>query len=82
MAVIGVLSGGQAELPVFPVLAKQLRLQGIYVGSRTHFEQMLKAIVRNRIKPAIDRVIPFSSAPDAFRALEEENFTGKICLKF
>ncbi len=82
VAVIGVLSGGQAELPVFPLLVKQLRMQGVYVGSRTHFEEMVDAIVQNGVRPRIDRVIPFASAPDAFQALADGDFTGKICLKF
>lgn len=82
VAVIGVLSGGQAELAVFPLLAKQLRMQGVYVGSRRHFEEMLDAIVQNNLRPVIDRVIPFASAPEAFQALADEEFTGKICLKF
>ncbi|MDA8111876.1 MAG: NAD(P)-dependent alcohol dehydrogenase [Nitrospiraceae bacterium] len=82
VAVIGVLTGGQAEIPVFPLLSKQLRLQGVYVGSRAHFEAMLGAIVQNGLHPVIDRVLPFAEAPEAFRALEQGNFTGKICLRF
>lgn len=82
VAVIGVLSGGQAEIPVFPLLSKQLSLKGVYVGSRAHFEAMLGAIVQNGLHPVIDRVLPFPEAHEAFRVMEEGNFTGKICLRF
>ncbi len=82
VAVIGVLSGGQAEIPVFPLLSKQLILKGVYVGSRAHFEAMLGAIVQNHLHPVIDRVLPFPEAHEAFRVMEEGNFTGKICLRF
>lgn len=82
VAVIGVLSGGQAALPVFPLLSKQLSLSGVYVGSRAHFERMLEAIVQNGLHPVIDRVLPFGEASEAFRILEEGDFTGKICLRF
>lgn len=82
IALIGVLSGGTAPLPLFPVLAKQLRLKGVYVGSREIFEQMNEAVSFNRLRPVIDRTFPFGEVPDAFRFMESGQHAGKICLRF
>ena len=82
VAVIGVLSGGEVRFPVFSLLARQIRLSGIYVGSREHFEAMNAAISENALHPHISRVFPFAEAPLAFRTMESGDFIGKIVLSF
>lgn len=82
ISLIGVLSGSKAEFSMFPMLVKQIRLQGIYVGSRSMFAQMNDAIVLHQLKPAIDRVFPFEEAPEAFRYLEKGGHVGKVCIRF
>ncbi|MGC8529226.1 MAG: zinc-dependent alcohol dehydrogenase family protein [Leptospirillia bacterium] len=82
VAVIGVLSGGEVQFPVFSLLARQIRLSGIYVGSREHFEAMNAAIGLNHLHPHIGRVFPFGEVPQAFHALETGDFTGKIVISF
>ena len=82
ISLIGVLSGSDAEFSVFPMLGKQIRLQGIYVGSRAMFEQMNDAIALHKLKPVIDRVFPFEEAPGAFRYLEKGGHVGKVCIRF
>ncbi len=82
ISLIGVLSGTDAEISLFPMLVKQLRLKGIYVGSRSMFEQMNDAIALHQLKPVIDRVFPLEQAPEAFRYLEEEAHVGKVCVRF
>ncbi len=81
IAMIGVLSGGLTEVPIFSLLSKQVRLQGVYVGSRLHFTEMLEAIERNGIRPVIDRVFPFAEAREAYRTLASGRFFGKICVR-
>ena len=82
VAVIGVLSGGEVRFPVFSLLARQIRLSGIYVGSREHFEAMNAALSENNLHPHISRVFPFAEAPLAFRTMESGDFIGKIVLSF
>jgi NADPH:quinone reductase-like Zn-dependent oxidoreductase len=82
IALIGVLSGGTATLPLFPVLSKQLRLQGVYVGSRESFERMNDAIAQARMRPVIDRTFSFEEAPEAYRYMESGQHAGKICIRF
>jgi NADPH:quinone reductase-like Zn-dependent oxidoreductase len=77
---IGVLAG-QADVSLLPVIMKQVRVQGIYVGSRDMFEAMNRAIAFHKLKPVIDRVFPFKEAPDALRHMESGAHFGKVCIR-
>jgi len=79
IAVIGLLSG-MATLDPMPILRRNLRVQGLYVGSRRMFEAMNRAIEAGGLKPAIDRVFPFAEAKDAYRHLKSQNHFGKIVI--
>ena len=59
---------------------KGLRLQGIYVGSREMFEAMNKAMAVQKIKPAIDKVFPFTEARAALKLIESAAHFGKIVI--
>jgi NADPH:quinone reductase-like Zn-dependent oxidoreductase len=80
VALIGVLSGyGQAN--PLPILMKNVRVQGIYVGSRAHFEAMNRAIALHQLRPVVDRVFPFAEAVDALRHLESGRHFGKVVIR-
>lgn len=81
ISLIGVLSGGSGELGLFPILMKNVRIQGIYVGSRALFEAMNRAIAFHQLRPVIDRVFPFAEAPAALRHLESGSHFGKIVIR-
>lgn len=81
IALIGVLTGfGPPKESLFPLLAKNATLSGIYVGSRDHFQELANFLVMHRIRPIIDRMFPFEQAPDAFSYLASGNHFGKIIL--
>lgn len=82
ISLIGILSGAGVEISMFPMLIKQIHLQGIYVGNRLMFEQMNNAIAHHKLKPVIDRVFPFEEAPEAFRYLNKGGHVGKVCIRF
>jgi NADPH:quinone reductase-like Zn-dependent oxidoreductase len=79
IAVIGLLSG-MATLDPMPILRRNLRVQGLYVGSRRMFEVMNRAIEAGGLEPVIDRVFPFAGAKDAYRHLKSQNHFGKIVI--
>jgi NADPH:quinone reductase-like Zn-dependent oxidoreductase len=83
IAQIGVLSGAATSEPLAltPILHKQLRVQGIYVGSRAMFEQMNAAIERARLHPVIDRVFDFDQAREAFLHMQSASHFGKIVIR-
>jgi NADPH:quinone reductase-like Zn-dependent oxidoreductase len=81
IGVIGVLSGfGTANFTPAIAFFNQLRIQGIYVGNRQMFQEMNAAIELHRLKPVIDRVIPFSEAKRAYELLESGKHLGKIVI--
>lgn len=79
VALIGVLSGG-GEVDPRPILMKNVRVQGIYVGSRAMFEAMNRAFALHGIRPVVDRVFPFDRARDAYAHLESGEHFGKVVI--
>jgi NADPH:quinone reductase-like Zn-dependent oxidoreductase len=78
ISLIGVLTGFEGMINPWPVIARSVTLQGIYVGSRLQFEQMNRALVQNRIQPVVDRVFPFAEAREAFQHMAAGAHFGKI----
>jgi NADPH:quinone reductase-like Zn-dependent oxidoreductase len=80
IALIGVLSGGGEFNPI-SILMKNIRLQGIFVGSRRMLESMIRAIEANQLRPVIDRVFPFDQAVEALKYLEGGAHFGKVVIR-
>lgn len=79
IAQIGVLSGPSEPVPIPMILHKQARIQGIYVGSRRHFEEMNKAISAAKLKPVFESH-PWTEARNVFREMESATHLGKLIL--
>jgi NADPH:quinone reductase-like Zn-dependent oxidoreductase len=80
ISVIGILSGTSGAMNFVPVLIKQVRLQGVLVGSRSQQQDMIRAINANGMRPIIDRHFPLSEIVEAFKYQETNQHFGKICL--
>jgi NADPH:quinone reductase-like Zn-dependent oxidoreductase len=80
IAVIGILSGVTATLPLHIVLTRQLRLKGLVVGNRRWQMDMIRAIEATGLRPVIDRHFPLEQMVEAFRYQESNQHFGKICL--
>lgn len=81
ISMIGILTGLGGEVSVITALAKQLRLQGVLVGSRSQQQEMIRAIDANGMRPIIDRCFPLENIAEAFRYQESNQHFGKICLE-
>lgn len=82
IALIGVLTGfGPTSASLFPLVAKNVRLNGIYVGPRTEFEAMNRFLAAQRIRPVIDRTFSFDEAPAAYAHLASGEHFGKIVIQ-
>lgn len=82
ISVIGILTGVSGEFPLVQALARQLRLQGVLVGSRAHQQAMIRAIDANGLRPVLDRSFALEQLADAFRYQETNQHFGKIVLEF
>ncbi len=81
VAQIGVLSQSEQPLPIATILHRQVRIHGVYVGSRAHFETMNRAITANRMRPVVDRIFAFGEARDALNAMQVAGHFGKIVIQ-
>ncbi|MDH3597635.1 MAG: NAD(P)-dependent alcohol dehydrogenase [Rhodospirillales bacterium] len=83
ISLIGVLSGGAGSLNLGPVVTRNVRLQGVTVGSREVFEDMAQEMEEHRIVPAIDeRTFAFEAVGEAIKAFAEGGHFGKVCASF
>src|SRR5206468_5834614 len=80
ISLIGNVAGGGEVNPV-PLLMKNVRMQGIFVGSREMFEAMNRAIAKHSLRPVVDRVFPFDQAREAMRYMESGAHFGKVCIQ-
>ena len=80
IAVIGILSGVESQISLFQVLAKQVRLHGVYVGARKHLAALTHALSANAVKPVVDRVFAFDQAQEAFAYQASNKHFGKIVI--
>src|SRR5581483_3731342 len=80
IAVIGVLSGFAATIPIGMIGLHTLSVRGIFVGSVAIFEDMNRAIVANQLHPVVDRVFPFELSADALRYMLSAQHIGKIVI--
>ncbi|MGE3818002.1 MAG: NAD(P)-dependent alcohol dehydrogenase [Isosphaeraceae bacterium] len=81
IAMIGVLSGGSAEVTILPILMKHIRVQGIFVGSVSMFEAMNRAISLHNLHPIVDRLFPMTETAEALRHMERGAHFGKIVIR-
>jgi NADPH:quinone reductase-like Zn-dependent oxidoreductase len=78
VSLIGVLTRGQID--PLPILGGGVIVRGIFVGSRSMFEDMNRAIALHGIVPVVDRVFGFEEARDAYRALKSAVHVGKLVI--
>ncbi len=82
IAAIGVLTGfGPPTASLFPLLARNVRLDGIYVGSRLHFNTMNAFLDHHRIQPVVDRVFPFQELRKLLIISSPRSTSGKSSSK-
>ncbi|MFP2897310.1 zinc-dependent alcohol dehydrogenase family protein [Corallococcus sp. 4LFB] len=80
IALIGLLTGAPGKPDTAATSSKHLRVVSTYVGSREMFEDMLKAMSREKTRPVIDRVLPFARAREALQYMESGGHFGKIVI--
>jgi NADPH:quinone reductase-like Zn-dependent oxidoreductase len=81
ITLIGLLTGPEGGISPYPLMFKGGSLHGVFVGDRSMFEEMNRAIDGNGITPVIDRVYAFEEVPDAFRQHAAGAFVGKVVIR-
>ena len=78
VSLIGTLTGRAGEVPTALLMVKQVRLQGLVVGSRKHQLDMIRALDAIDLTPVIDRTFSLTALADAFRYEASGAHFGKI----
>lgn len=78
--VVGGVSGFTSDVPLREILGKLATVRGIFVGSRTMFEALNRAMTLNKTRPVIDRVFPFAEAAAAYQHLQSGSHFGKVVI--
>jgi NADPH:quinone reductase-like Zn-dependent oxidoreductase len=80
VALIGVLAGFAGPVQTALLMAKNLRVQGLTVGSRAQQLDMIAGIEANGIRPVISDHFPLDRLADAFRHQAANAHFGKIVI--
>lgn len=90
LVLAGLLAGQKAEVDLGAVLSRRLRIVGSVLRPRPRAEKALlvsdfnafalSRLKDGRLRPVVDRVVPFEQAADAYRALERGGVFGKVVL--
>jgi NADPH:quinone reductase-like Zn-dependent oxidoreductase len=80
IALIGAL-GTSGEFNPVPVFMKAIRMQGIFVGSRSMFEAMNEKIQEVKLQPVIDGTFGFHEVRDALKYMRSGSHFGKIVVR-
>jgi NADPH2:quinone reductase len=91
LVLIGLLGGGQATVDLGQVLRRRLRIVGSLLRPRPRAEKAalvgelgafaLPRLADGRLRPVIDRVVPFAEIARAYAQLERGGVLGKIVLE-
>jgi NADPH:quinone reductase-like Zn-dependent oxidoreductase len=81
MSLIGILAGTQGPINTYAIFQKNIRVYGVYVGSVTMFESLVRALDATGIEPAIDMIFPFADARAAYEHLASGTHFGKVVIR-
>lgn len=82
ISLIGVLTGRQGDVPTALLMAKQVRLQGLIVGTRLQQQEYVKALESSTVRPVIDRRFALEELAEAFGLQEAGGHFGKIAVEW
>jgi putative PIG3 family NAD(P)H quinone oxidoreductase len=91
LVLLGLLGGSKVEVDLGVILGRNLRILGSTLRPRPRAEKArlveaftafaLPRLKDGRLRPVVDKVIPFERAAEAYKTLERGGVFGKIVLK-
>jgi NADPH:quinone reductase-like Zn-dependent oxidoreductase len=76
----GVTTGYQVQLQMGTLFTQELRLIGVYMGSKEDMRQIVAMLNQGKLKPVVHQTFPLEEATQAHQAMEDRNFFGKLVL--
>ncbi|WP_437640306.1 zinc-dependent alcohol dehydrogenase family protein [Sorangium sp. So ce854] len=81
VSLIGLLTGIGDPIDPMPILLRPVRVEGVMVGSRQSFIDLLSTLEAHAIRPVLDEVFPLERASDALARLAAGKHFGKIVIR-
>lgn len=91
LVLVGLIAGPKAELELYLLMRRRLRVLGSVLRPRSRAEKArlvsdfnafaLPRLKDGRLRPVVDRVVPFERAAEAYKALERGGVLGKVVLE-
>jgi len=81
ISLIGVLGGSLGDVNLLPILMRDVRLQGVFIGPRSSFVEMNHFIEQHQILPIVDKLFELTEIRAAFEHLATGNQFGKVCVR-
>jgi NADPH:quinone reductase-like Zn-dependent oxidoreductase len=78
LVVSGATTGDSPPAELSRVFFLQLSVIGSTMGTREELERLIRLCVEKEIRPVIDRTVPLVQARDAFEAMLDGSFIGKL----
>lgn len=92
LVLVGLMAGSRPRIDLADVLRRRLTFVGSVLRARSREEKAelvagfsafaMPLVEDGRIRPVIDRTVPFERIADAYRALEEGGVAGKVVVSF
>lgn len=82
ISLIGVVAGGNGEIPTALLMTKQVRLHGVLVGSRATQQEFVTAMDGLGIRPVLDQTLPMTDLAKACELMQGQSHLGKIALEW
>jgi NADPH:quinone reductase-like Zn-dependent oxidoreductase len=78
LVVSGATTGDSPPAELSRVFFQQLSVIGSTMGTRDELERLIRLCVEKQIRPVIDRTVPLARAREAFQAMLDGSFVGKL----
>jgi NADPH:quinone reductase-like Zn-dependent oxidoreductase len=92
IVLVGLMAGSRVEVDLGTLLRKRVRVFGTVLRSRPLLEKIqlarefsqnvLPLLTSGKVRPVIDRVVPFSEVAEAHQAMEANKTFGKVVLRW
>lgn len=76
----GATTGYDVKVDLRHIFIKQQQILGSTMGPKASLFRILRLVSEGRLSPVLDRVFPFSQAPEAHHYLEQGSQMGKVVL--
>ncbi len=80
LATCGATSGGEVTIDLKLLFFKNLSLLGTTMGARADLARIVKLVGEGKLKPVIDRTLPFAKLGEALDLIESRKLFGKVVL--